>query len=126
MIHFRFSIGHDRRRPIRRFCWADRKISDEAIAIGDGAAGVENLALEPIDLQGIVAVAPRDVVDPTVTVDDLDLTALDRFFVGLKIDPGDAFLDKGMRGRLADEDEMPVDGADGFAQGWRENRSSPR
>jgi len=96
---------------------ADRKISDEAIAIGDGAAGVENLDLEPVDLQGIVAVAQRDILDPTVTVDDFDLTALDRFFVALKIDPGDVFLDQGMRGRLADEDEMPVDGADGLAQG---------
>ena len=50
-------------------------------------------------------------------MDDFALTALDRFFVGLKVDPGDVFLDQGMRGRFADEDEMPVEGEDGLAQG---------
>jgi hypothetical protein len=37
---------------------------------------------------------------------NLVLTTLDGLFVGLKVDPGDVFLDQGMRGRLADEDEM--------------------
>ena len=53
-------------------------------------------------------------MDPTVTADDF--TALDGFFVGLKVDPGEVFLDQGMRGRLADEDEMPVDGENLLAQ----------
>ena len=45
-------------------------------------------------------------MDPTITVDVFLLAALDDVFVGPKVDPGDVFLDQGMRGRLADEDEM--------------------
>jgi hypothetical protein len=55
-------------------------------------------------------------VDPTVTTNNFVLTALDGFFVGPKVDPGDVFLDRGMRGRLADEVEMPVEAENLLAQ----------
>ena len=86
------------------------------ISIGHLTSGIEDLDFEPVDFQGVLAVAQRDALDPTITVDVFLLAALDGVFVSLKVDPGDVFLDQGMRGRLADEDEMPVNGKDGLAQ----------
>ena len=54
-------------------------------------------------------------MDPTKAVDDFVLTALDDFVVGLKLDPGDVFLDQRMRGWFANEDEMAADGEDVLA-----------
>ena len=45
----------------------------------------------------VFAVAQRDIVDPTVAVDDFVLIALDDVFVGLKVDPGYVFLDQRRR-----------------------------
>src|SRR5215831_17473244 len=98
---------------------ADLKIGDEAVAVGHFIVGVEDLDLEPVDLQGILAIAQRNIVDPAVSVCALSLAMPDGLFACRKFDAcsGNVFPDQGMRGWLADEDEMPVDRGDRFAQG---------
>src|SRR5712691_3267365 len=96
---------------------ADRKVGDEAVAISDFALGVDDLDLEPVDEDGIIAAAERDVADPAVAEDGLFLAALDHLLVGRKVDPGGVFGDQRMRRWLADEDEMAAELAHGLAEG---------
>lgn len=77
--------------------WADLEIGDEAVAIGYFIVGVEDLDLEPVDLQGILAVAQRNIVDPPVPVCALSFAMPDGLFACRKLDAsaGNAFLDQG-------------------------------
>ena len=65
----------------------------------------------PLDHHGVVAIAQGHRFDPAIGIAETLFAALDGLAVGRKFDAGDVFLDQGMRGRLANEDEMPVDGA---------------
>ena len=89
----------------------------ELVAIADFACGVEDLDFQPVDEEGVLAVAQGNVVHPAVAKVIALLAAFDRLLVGLKLDPGEVFLDQRMGGGLADEDEMSVDLAHGLAQG---------
>ncbi|MGA2291602.1 DUF2927 domain-containing protein, partial [Bradyrhizobium sp.] len=95
---------------------ADREVGDEAVVVGDFASGVDDLDLEPVDDEGILAVAQGNIGEPAVAIDGVLLAALDLLFVGRKVDPGDVFGNQRMGGWLADEDEIPVDVAHGLAQ----------
>ena len=88
---------------------ADRKVGDEAVAISDLALGVDDLDLEPVDEDGIMAAAQGYVADPAVAEDGLFLAALDHLLAARKVDPGGVFGDQRMRRWLADEDEMAAD-----------------
>jgi hypothetical protein len=57
---------------------SNREVGDEAVAIGDFAAGVDDLDLESIDEEAIFAAAQRNVADPAAAEDGLFLTAFDR------------------------------------------------
>src|SRR3954468_1413769 len=87
---------------------ADLEVGDEAVAVGDGAGGVDDLDHEPVDGHGLGIAAQRNVAQPAVAIVEplpaaLDLTAQRR-----QLDAGEVFLDRLMRRRLAHEQEVPV------------------
>jgi hypothetical protein len=88
---------------------ADREVGDETVAVGDLAIGVDDLDLEPVDQEAIVAATQGNIVDPTIAEKAAGLAAPDRFLMGGKLDPGNVFGNQRMGGWLADEDEMPAD-----------------
>ena len=47
---------------------ADGQVGDEAVAVGDGAGGVDDLDHQPVDGQGVGVAAQRDVGEPAVAV----------------------------------------------------------
>jgi hypothetical protein len=56
---------------------ADLKVGDEAVAVCDGAGGVDDLDHEPVDDQGLGIAAQRDVREPAVAVVEALAPALD-------------------------------------------------
>jgi hypothetical protein len=77
---------------------------------------IGDLDFEPIDLQGILAVAQRNAAKSAVTVDGAFFAALDRFFARGKLRPCEILLDRRVGGRLAHEDEMAAGGLHRLAQ----------
>src|SRR5208282_2111851 len=71
---------------------------------------------EPIDSQGILAVAQRNAAKPAVTVDGAVFAPLDRFFARGKLRSGKIFLDRRVGGGLARKDEMAAGGRHRLAQ----------
>jgi hypothetical protein len=58
--------------------------------------------------QGVLAVAKRNVAEPSVAVDRVRLPAFDLLLDARQVDAGEIFLDEGVGGRLAHEDEAGV------------------
>ena len=57
---------------------SDRQISDEVVAIRRFPLGVEDLDLEPVDFQGVLAITQRHVMQPAVAMHKTLLAAPDR------------------------------------------------
>ena len=67
----------------------DPQVCDEAVPVGHLAGRVDNLDLEPVDQERILAVADRDAAQPAVAV-GLDVAALlDALLVLRRLDPGE-------------------------------------
>src|SRR5271157_5296482 len=94
----------------------DGQVGDEAVAVCRLAAGVDDLELEPVDRQRVLAVAQRHVMEPAVAMDETLLAAPDRLLDHRQVDAGEIVLDQRMRRRLADEDEMPARVQHGLAE----------
>src|SRR3954454_8685084 len=86
----------------------DVEIGDEAVAVGDGAGGIDDLDHQPVDGQGVGVAAQRDVGEPAVAVVEALAPALDLVGQGRQLDAGEIFLDRLMGRRLAHEQEVPA------------------
>ena len=84
------------------------QVGDKAVVICDNTLGIAYLDTEPIDLNGLFVAAQRHIVQPPVAVCHAFLTDPDRFAQRFRHDPGQEVLDRRMRVRLADEQEMPA------------------
>ena len=86
----------------------DRQIGDEAVAVCRLPLGIDDLDLEPVDLERILAVTQRHVMQPAVAMHETRLAAPDRLLHRRQVDPAEVFPDQRMRGRFADEEEVPA------------------
>src|SRR4051812_31977974 len=87
---------------------ANLEIGDEAVAVGDGAGGIDDLDHEPVDGQGVSIAAQRNVAQPAVAVVEALAPALDRAGLCRQLDTGEIFLNRLVGRRLAHEQEVPV------------------
>src|SRR3954463_9834721 len=87
---------------------ADLEVGDEAVAVGDGAGGIDDLDHQPVDDQGVGIAAQRDVRKPAVAVVEALTPALDLMGQGRQFDAGEIFLDRLVGRGLAHEQEVPV------------------
>src|ERR1700761_5772997 len=61
---------------------SDRKIGYETVVIGDLAAvGAADFDVEPVDVEGILAVAQRHVMEPAIAIDETGFAALVGFLI---------------------------------------------
>ncbi len=109
----------------------NRQIGDEAVAIRRIALGIDDLDLEPVDLERILAVTQRHVMQPAVAMDEALLAAPDRLLHRRQVDPGNSIpvrysringCDDGLQTKM----KCPPASKTAWQSGWRENRSSPR
>ena len=110
-LKFSFSIFHRARPQAARsttVSGANLEVGDEAVAVGDGAGGVDDLDHEPVDGQGVGIAAQRDVAQPAVAVVETLAPPLDCAGQRREIDAGEVFLDRLMGRRLAHEQEVSV------------------
>src|SRR3954454_5530368 len=88
----------------------DVEVGDEAVAVGDGAGGVDDLDHQPVDSHGLGVAAQRDVREPAVAIVEALAPALDLAAQRRQVDAGEIFLDRLMGRRLAHEQEVPARG----------------
>ena len=91
------------------------QIGDEAVAISHLAVRTGNLDGQPIDPQGIRAVAQGQIAHPTIGVTEALFAALDGLDKGVEFDAGQIFAQRGMGLGLADEQKMAGGGEHGLA-----------
>ena len=93
----------------------DGQIGDEAVAAGDVAGRVDDLDVEPVDGERVLAVADRQVGEPAVAM-GLEAAALfDPLFVDGEFDAVEPVVERGVRSRLGNEQEMAANRLDGLA-----------
>ena len=87
-----------------------RQVGDEAVPVSDLAGRIDDLDFEPVDRQGVLGVAQRNPGDPAIPVGDPGPAVVEALGVTFQRDTSDVLLDKGVRGGLADEQEVAVAG----------------
>src|SRR5262249_54024456 len=78
---------------------AHRQVGNETVAVGDLAIAIDDLDFKPVDLEGILAAAQGDVVEPAVAENIMGLAALDPVLTSRKLNPRKVFGNQRMRGR---------------------------
>ena len=95
----------------------DRQVGDEAVAVGQLAGGVGDLDLQPVDREGVGAVAQGHVVEPSVAMDRAVAAVADGLAVLRENDARQVLAESGMRLRLAGEQEVSTHRLDRHADG---------
>ena len=87
-----------------------RQVGDEAVPVSELAGRVNDLNFQPVDRQGILGVTQRNPGDSAIPMGGPGPAAFDALGETRQRDTGDVFLNKGMRGGLADEQEVAAGG----------------
>jgi len=84
----------------------DGQIGDKVVAIRRLALGIDDLDLEPVDRQRIPAVAQRHAPQPAIAMNEALLATLNRLLEHRQGGADQVFLDRLVRLRLADEQDV--------------------
>jgi len=84
----------------------ERQVGDEAVAVGDLATRVADLDVEPVDRDRLGIAAQRNVDHPAVAIGGPNAAAPDAVGAFGQGDAGLILRDRGVRGWLADEQEV--------------------
>ena len=95
----------------------DGQAGDEGAAVGDGAVGSRAGDLEPVDAQGVVAIAQRQVGHPAVVVDASPRPGAGADAAGGRTDAVEVLVEGLMAGRLGGEQEVAAAVEHGPAHG---------
>src|SRR6478752_2573713 len=88
----------------------NREVGDKTVPVSDLAGGIGDFDFQPVDRQGVLGVAQRNPGDPTVPVGDPGPAVFHALGMTLQRDTGDVFLNKGVGGWFADEQEVTAGG----------------